>query len=239
MAIALLVFGAWLSDRVTARQSESARGGSQPSATPAQSSDVYALARLEPAAGLIIVGARPGARIERLKVGTGDSVKTGQTLAILEGNEPARAQIEVAEAQKARAMHRRSVQKQKLALEREQFDKLQKAKLESAMRVYASKQRFDEIRKLYKELQPTLQGKDRFDLELRYFEAETQNLRGELEIKSYQVAQELVPASASSKMRSWAIGAPTLTCSTGTSTWPVPGWPRPKCGPFPAGEFWR
>ncbi len=193
MAMALLVFCAWLSDRVTARQSDLAGGGSQPSATPAQSSDVHALARLEPAAGLIIVGARPGARIERIEVGTGNSIKPGQVLAILEGHEQARAQIALAEAQKTRALHQRSVQKQKLALEREQFDKLQKTKLESAMRVFASKQRFDEITKLYKELQQKLQGKDRFDLELRYFEAETQNLRGELEIKSYQVAQELLP----------------------------------------------
>ena len=193
MAMTLLVFCAWLSDRGTARQSDVPGGGSQPSATPAQSSDVHALARLEPAAGLIIVGARPGARIERIEVGTGNSIKPGQVLAILEGHEQARAQIALAEAQKTRAMHRRSVQKQKLALEREQFDKLQKTKLESAMRVFASKQRFDEITKLYKQLQQTLQGKDRFDLELRYFEAETQNLRGEMEIKSYQVAQELLP----------------------------------------------
>ena len=122
-----------------------------------------------------------------------NSVTPGQVLAILEGHDQARARLALAEAQKTRALHQRSVQKQKLALEREQFDKLQKSKLESAMRVFSSRQRFDEITKLYKELQPTLQGKDRFDLELRYFEAETQSLRGELEIKSYQIAQELAP----------------------------------------------
>ncbi len=154
---------------------------------------MHALARLEPAAGLIIVGARPGARIERIEVRAADSVQPGQVLAVMEGYEQARAQLAVAEAQKTRAIHQRSVQKQKLALEREQFDKVQKAKLESAMRVFSSKQRFDEITKLYKELLPTLQGRDRFDLELRYFDAETQSLRGELEIKSYQVAQELLP----------------------------------------------
>ena len=154
---------------------------------------MHALARLQPASGLIVVGARPAARIERIETVPAESVTSGQVLAILEGHDQALAQLALAEAQKTRALHQRSVQKQKLALEREQFDKLQKAKLESAMRVFSSKQRFDEISKLYKELQATLKGKERFDLELRYFEAETQNLRGELEIKSYQIAQELVP----------------------------------------------
>ena len=174
-------------------QSETATSRRQPVGTPIELGDVHALARLEPASGLIIVGARPGARIERIEVGPADSVTPGQMLAILEGYDQARAQLALAEAQKARAVHQRSVQKQKLVLEREQFDKLQKSKLESAMRVFSSKQRFDEITKLYKGLQETLKGKDRFDLELRDFEAETQNLRGELEIKSYQIAQESVP----------------------------------------------
>ncbi|MGA7497041.1 MAG: HlyD family efflux transporter periplasmic adaptor subunit [Isosphaeraceae bacterium] len=188
-----LIFCAWLNDHVSARQSETTGSGGQLSRAAVEPGDVHALARLEPASGLIIVGARPGARIERIEVGPADSVTPGQVLAILEGHDQAWAQLALAEAQKTRAMHQRSVQKQKLALEREQFDKLQKSKLESAMRVFSSKQRFDEITKLYKELQPILQSKDRFDLELRYFEVETQGLRGELEIKSYQIAQELAP----------------------------------------------
>ncbi len=192
-AIALLCLCVWVNHRVTARQSDGAGGESQGSKAAIETGDVHALARLEPAAGLIIVGARPGARIEQIEVGAGDTVKPGQVLVVLEGHEQARAQLAVAEAQKTRAIHQRSVRKQKLGLEREQFDKVQKAKLESAMRVFSSKQRFDEITKLHKELLPTLQGKDRFDLELRYFEAETQSLRGEMEIKSYQVAQELLP----------------------------------------------
>ncbi len=193
LSIGLLFFSLWLSNHVSAVQPETTSSGGQPSGAPVQTGDVHALARLEPASGLIIVGARPGARIERIEVGPADGITPGQVLAILEGHDQAQAQLALAEAQKTRALHQRSVQKQKLALEREQFDKLQKSKLESAMRVFSSKQRFEDITKLYKELQPTLQGKDRFDLELRYFEAETQNLRGELEIKSYQIAQELVP----------------------------------------------
>jgi len=193
LSIALIFPCAWLINHVSAVQPETTGIGGQPSEAPVEPGDVHALARLEPASGLIIVGARPGARIERIEVGQAESVTPGQVLAILEGHDQAQAQLALAQAQKTRALHQRSVQKQKLALEREQFDKLQKSKLESAMRVFSSKQRFDEITKLYKELQASLHGKDRFDLELRYFEAETQNLRGELEIKSYQIAQELVP----------------------------------------------
>ncbi|MBV8310586.1 MAG: HlyD family efflux transporter periplasmic adaptor subunit [Planctomycetaceae bacterium] len=193
LSIALIFFCTWLNNHVSARQSETTGSGGQLTGPPVEPGDVHALARLEPASGLIIVGARPGARIERIEVGPAASVTPGQVLAILEGHDQALAQLALAEAQKTRALHQRSVQKQKLALQREQFDKLQKSKLESAMRVFSSRQRFDEITKLYKELQPTLQGKDRFDLELRYFEAETQSLRGELEIKSYQIAQELAP----------------------------------------------
>ena len=155
--------------------------------------DIHALARLEPASGLILVGARPGARIERIAVSQGDKVASGQLLAVLEGHDQAIAQVALAEAQKARAIHQRELQKQKLALERERFDKLQKARLESAGRVLASKALFDEITTRYKEILPTLQGKDRFDLELKYLEAENQNLKDTLEVKSVQVAQELTP----------------------------------------------
>jgi HlyD family secretion protein len=192
-AVVLVLFGVWFNETLSAPQPETSGGRRENSTAPAPPGDVHALAHLEPAAGLIIVGARPGARIERIEVGPADSVTPGQVLAILEGHDQARAQVALAEAQKTRALHQRSVRKQKLALEREQFDQLQKARLASAVRVFSSKQRFEELTKLYKQLQPTLQGKDRFDLELRYLEAETQNLRGELEVKSYQVAGELTP----------------------------------------------
>jgi HlyD family secretion protein len=192
-AVVLVLFGVWFNETLSPPQPGTSGGRREDSTAPAPPGDVHALAHLEPASGLIIVGARPGARIERIEVGPADSVTPGQVLAILEGHDQARAQVSLAEAQKTRALHQRSVQKQKLALEREQFDQLQKARLESAVRVFSSKQRFEEITKLYKQLQASLQGKDRFDLELRYFEAETQNLRGELEVKSYQVAGALTP----------------------------------------------
>ena len=46
-------------------QSETTGSGGQLSRAPVEPGDVHALARLEPASGLIIVGARPGARIEQ------------------------------------------------------------------------------------------------------------------------------------------------------------------------------
>lgn len=131
--------------------------------------------------------------IEQILVAAHASVAAGQHLAILEGHEQAEAQLALAKTQKEKALRDRSVQKQKLAIEREQFDRTQKAKLESAMRVFSSKQQLDEITRLYKELGSTLKGKERFELEARYFEIQTRALEGELQIKSYQVAQELLP----------------------------------------------
>jgi ABC exporter DevB family membrane fusion protein len=193
LSLALIVAVSWVGSRVSALQHANSDRSSQALSPASEPGSVHALARIEPASGLIMVGARPGARIERITVNSADSVSSGQLLAILEGNDQARAQLASAEAQKARALHERAVQRQKLALEREQFDALQKARLAAATRVFSAQQRFAEITKLYKALQETLKGKDRYDLELSYFQAETENLRGEQEIKSYQVAQELLP----------------------------------------------
>ena len=130
-------------------------------------------------------------RIERIEVGQGTKVAAGQLLAILEGHQQAGAQVALAEAEKARAIHQRSVQKQKLALDRERFDKLQKARNDQAVRVLASKALFDQITTSYKQIQPTLQGKDRLDAELKYLEAENQNIKDTLEVRSFQIAGEL------------------------------------------------
>ena len=180
---------------LSARQDASQDAGQSAPGDPASAGAVHALARLEPASGLIIVGARPGARIERIQVAQGDLVTPGQVLAILEGHDQAQAQLALAEAQKQRGEHQRSVQKRKFALEREQFDKLQAAKLQSAQRVFGSKQRWSQIEALYKQLadDKNLPARDRFDIMLRYYQAENENLRGELEIKGFEIAQQLVP----------------------------------------------
>jgi HlyD family secretion protein len=90
---------------------------------------VYALARLEPAGGLIVVGARPGARIGRVLIAVGDRVKAGQPLAILEGQEEARLRLALAEAQKAEARHKRALKRDQLAAERAREDRLQPIRL--------------------------------------------------------------------------------------------------------------
>src|SRR5271157_5268372 len=71
LSIALIFFCAWLNNHVSARQSETTGSGGQLSRAPIETSDVHALARLEPASGLIIVGARPG-RQRHARPGAGD-----------------------------------------------------------------------------------------------------------------------------------------------------------------------
>ena len=195
LAALVLVSAIGVQRSLSARQSGSPGAGQSAPGDPAPAGAIHALARLEPASGLVIVGARPGARIDRIPAAQGDLVKPGQVLAILEGHDQALAQLALAEAQKQRAEHQRPLQKQKLALEREQFDRLQTAKLESAQRVFGSKQRWSEIEALYKQLVATrtCRAKDRLDIMLRYYQAETENLRGELEVKSFEIAQKLVP----------------------------------------------
>lgn len=196
IAIAVLIAGAFSVRFLSTPEVRSETKGSQPPGpvtAASLTSEVHALARLEPLSGLIVVGARPGARIEHIKVSQENQVVAGQLLAILEGHDQARAQLALAESQKARALHQRSLEKQKLTLEREKFDKLQKARNDLALRVLSSKGLFDDVTFTFKELQPKLQGKDRLETELKYLEAENQNIKDSLEVKSFQIAGELTP----------------------------------------------
>ena len=232
---AIVVFSA-----IGIQQGLSARQGPAPDAGPPASADsgsaraVHALARLEPATGLIVVGARPGARIDKIQAAQGDLVTPGQVLAILEGHDQAQAELALAEAQKQRADHQRSVQKRKLELEREQFDKLQAAKLQSATRVFGSKQRWSQIEALYKQLadDKDLPGKDRLDIMLRYFQAENENLRGELEIKSYETAQKLVPDQRKLEDQELGDKGPDIDCRSSSSRCPrARAWSSVRCAP--------
>lgn len=90
---------------------------------------VYALAHLEPAGGLIVVGARPGIRIERVLVSVGDQVQAGQPLAILEGREEAVRRLALAEAQKVAALQQRARKRDQIAVERAREDRLQPIRL--------------------------------------------------------------------------------------------------------------
>jgi HlyD family secretion protein len=176
-------------------QDERPESGGQTGGKTLTLGDVHALARLEPSSGLVVVGARPGARIERILAVQGDSASEGQVLATLEGHDAARLQVGMAEARKKQVNRERTLKRRKLALEREQFDQSQKVKLDSARRVFASKQQFALIEGLHKQLadNKTLSPTDRFNAEIKYFDAEAQNLRGELEVKSFEIAQQLAP----------------------------------------------
>ena len=62
-------------------QAQTARG----TASPVASSEVRALAHLEPESGAIVIGARPGMRVEQVRVAVGQDVKAGELLAYVWG----------------------------------------------------------------------------------------------------------------------------------------------------------
>jgi len=162
------------------------------SAPPAQS-QVYALATIEPSTGLITVGSRPGARIVQILVSPGDDVAEGQQLAILEGHEQAKAHLALAEAQKALADFKRTTQKDKLALEREQSDKVRESRLATANQVAdILKKKYDETSKLYNTLGSTLTGRDKIEADSKYLELQIQSIKAGLDQTLLQIEQDLV-----------------------------------------------
>jgi HlyD family secretion protein len=127
--------GAWLGSILAmAGLWEGCRGPVAPQGTNGQQSrttseaTVHALARLEPLGGLVVVGVRPGARVDQVLVAQGDMVKVGQPLALIEGHEAARCQLALAEERKADALSRRARERSRVALERDREDQLQKAR---------------------------------------------------------------------------------------------------------------
>jgi HlyD family secretion protein len=171
-----------------------AQGQTTPgTASPVARSEVRALAHLEPESGAIEIGARPGLRVEQVRVAEGQDVKAGELLAVLEGHEQRERQLALAEAQKAQVIHQRTVKRRTLVVERGLFDQTQKAKLDAASRIaFIVNQRFDENTKLYKTLGAALQGKDRLEADLRYIESEVQNIKAKLEKDMLEIAQRSV-----------------------------------------------
>ncbi len=184
VALALAVVGA-------PAQAQTARSTTSPVAR----SEVRALAHLEPESGAIVVGARPGLRVEQVRVAEGQNVGAGELLAILEGHETS-ASVSLPWPRHMKAASRspsRTVKRRTLAIEREQFDQTQKAKLDAASRIaFLANQRFDENTKLYKTLGAALQGKDRLEADMRYFESEVQNIKAKLDKEMLEIARRSV-----------------------------------------------
>jgi HlyD family secretion protein len=152
--------------------SSSGQGGTKSPDLGAPRSAAVALARLVPANGLISVGARPGIRIDEIKVKEGDQVAQGTVLARLEGHAAAQHQLVLAKAQ------------------RMLDDRQQRARLAVAHKVAeASKTRFSEANTLYKQFGGTLKGKDRYDAEMALYQVEMQSLKADLDLQLLEAAK--------------------------------------------------
>ncbi len=92
--------------------------------------EVRALARIEPETGLVRLGGRPGARVESIAAAIGDRVSKGQVVAILEGNGVAKAELALAEAEKAAALFSRRVKRELSAIERSATDRTNDRRIE-------------------------------------------------------------------------------------------------------------
>jgi HlyD family secretion protein len=171
--------------------------------TPAPASkvrtEVHALARLAPEAGIIDVGVRPGVRVDHIAVKEGDEVAAGAELAVLEGRAQAELQVALAyaqktlsEAQKKNADDLRAISRDKLALERESEERLKSDRLSAQEHlVDIARRRLDAAKEIYKTLGQAAAGKVKYDLDLAYFQAEAENQKVQIELKELQVSQEL------------------------------------------------
>jgi len=165
---------------------------------PTVRSSIHALAHLEPRSGLVNVGARPGARILKIEVNEGDVVKAGDLLATLEGDDQAKLQLDLAVAQKKRALERRSRARRKAALERKQIDQsleLQQRALTTqvetlrkknaaAQAVYAGMNAVGAVAKL--------PPKDQVELEAALYLLQSQTTKTQLELDELNVRKGLL-----------------------------------------------
>jgi HlyD family secretion protein len=184
-------------DRVPLRSpSQAAGSGVRPNPGASDGDAVHALGRLEPAAGVLTIGARPGVRIESIRVSEGDSVRAGDLLAILEGHSQAEKQLALAEAQKKSADHQRELQRKRLALEREGEDRLKGPRLDASTRMHdLTQQRLKQMRDLLPKLNPLVEKDERakFDLAQTYFQVELAANKAELDLKELQAQLDLQP----------------------------------------------
>ena len=122
-------------------------------ASPERREAARALGRLEPASGLVLVGAGPATRIDQVLVKRGDWVESGAVLAFLEGRAQAREATRAGRGPQGPGRPSKGLGKQKLAIERELADKTRIIEKETAEKVVAiAKQRFDMTKDEYKRL---------------------------------------------------------------------------------------
>jgi HlyD family secretion protein len=160
-------------------------------ATAAARSAAVALARLEPADGLISVGVRPGARVDRIQVKEGDQVSAGVVVAVLQGHESAEQQLGLALAQKRRADEQRSLRKDALKIERAALAETNPLRLEAARKIAkASRERAESGRKLYGQFSGALKGKELYDAEIALFQVELQATKADLDLRLLESTQK-------------------------------------------------
>ncbi|WP_422928827.1 biotin/lipoyl-binding protein [Singulisphaera sp. PoT] len=172
---------------------------------------IHALARLEPASGLIAVGVRPGIRVDEVRVKEGDQVKAGDILAVLEGSAQARKQVELAEAQKAGADFRRSVQREKITLDRQRDKDLYQSRHDTAAKVATStRQKYDELMKLQGTLSAIIEkdARTKYEIAGAAHQLEMAALKAELELRELEVGEALKPKLQAQEDRELADNGP-------------------------------
>ncbi|HWB08439.1 MAG TPA: HlyD family efflux transporter periplasmic adaptor subunit [Pirellulales bacterium] len=97
------------SARMAASQSSSGRNGGAGGAD-SDEIEVAALARLEPAGGVVSINGTPGDRLQELKVELGQQVAKGDELAVLESHSLRQGELELAETQLREARGRKTAE---------------------------------------------------------------------------------------------------------------------------------
>lgn len=170
--------------------------GQEKTARSADAPVVRALGRIEPAGGLILVGATPGRRIEALLVQEGDSVESGAEVARVEGRAQAEAALAVAEAQKAAAEKVRARKRDQLVVKREREDRLTKDLVETRQNIYNTLgNRVSRERELLRALatSATVSAQDRREAETAIDRLQVEAYQAFLALQEAKLDQELMP----------------------------------------------
>jgi HlyD family secretion protein len=161
-------------------------------------SEIHALARLEPATGLITVGARPGIRIEKLFISEGDEVKAGQELVVLEGRNAAEIELERAELRKRQADEHRARQRAQLAVARQREDRVDKARGEMLQDIYSTlESRSESLKKVREDLAkiPQFSAKDKSDFDVAQDRLKAEAYKAYLELEQARADREAIAPS--------------------------------------------